>query len=106
MLRGKKIVLVGDEKQVNPPASTDEFARIIKSSLGDDIPADTRDNLLPGRSIFDLFAAAYNGPGTTVQLREHFRCYFDMIELLKKLTIGTELLIPRVDLFRFSGRVL
>ena len=74
LLRGKKLVVIGDEKQLNPRASTQEYRQIILEKLGGELPKDTRDNLLPGRSVFDLFLTAFSGPETTVTLREHYRC--------------------------------
>jgi hypothetical protein len=74
LLRGKKVVIIGDNDQVNPPASTEEFKEIISEKLkrGGDLPAATINNLLPGRSIFDLFEKRFAERMTT--LREHFRC--------------------------------
>ena len=74
LLRGKKVVIIGDNDQVNPPASTPEFKHIISEKLkrGGDLPAATINNLLPGRSIFDLFEKRFAERMTT--LREHFRC--------------------------------
>ena len=77
LLRGKKLVLVGDEKQVNPRKRTEAFKDQIKASLGDKLPEDTRANLLPGASVFDLFRAAFQGMETV--LREHFRCLPEII---------------------------
>jgi len=73
ILRGKKLVVIGDNKQMNPPDSSDDYKQMILEKLGNDLPRDTCENLLPGKSIFDLFATAYNGPETTIRLREHFR---------------------------------
>jgi len=73
LFRGKKLIVIGDEKQVNPPASTEDYKQFISQKLGSGLPQFTRDNLLPGKSVFDLFATAFNGSETTVVLREHFR---------------------------------
>ena len=73
LLRGKKVVIIGDNDQVNPPASTEKFKEIISEKLkrGGDLPAATINNLLPGRSIFDLFEKRI---AELTTLREHFRC--------------------------------
>jgi len=73
LLRGKKLVVIGDEKQVNPPASTEDYKQFISRNLGSELPKFTHDNLMPGKSVFDLFATAFKGRETTVVLREHFR---------------------------------
>jgi len=73
LLRGKKLIVIGDEKQVNPPASTEAYKQFISRNLGSELPKFTSDNLMPGKSVFDLFATAFKGRETTVVLREHFR---------------------------------
>jgi len=73
LLRGKKLMFIGDEKQVNPPASTEAYKQFISRNLGSEFPKYTSDNLMPGNSVFDLFATAFKGRETTVVLREHFR---------------------------------
>ena len=73
LFRGKKLIVIGDEKQVNPPASTEAYKQFISRNLGSELPKYTSDNLMPGKSVFDLFATAFKGRETTVVLREHFR---------------------------------
>ena len=76
LLRGKKVVIIGDNEQVKPPASTqtEEFQKMISEKLkrGGDLPTATIKNLLPGRTIFDLFEKRF--AERKVTLREHFRC--------------------------------
>ena len=75
LLRGKKLIIIGDNKQLNPPgAREEEYKKSILDNLGTDLPDFTRDNLLPGKSAFDLFSIAFKGPCTPIWLREHFRC--------------------------------
>jgi hypothetical protein len=76
LLRGKKLIIIGDNKQLNPPgAREEEYKKSILDNLGTDLPDFTRDNLLPGKSAFDLFSIAFKGPCTPIWLREHFRCF-------------------------------
>ena len=73
LLRGKKLVIVGDSKQVTPPEKREAYCQMIASNLGDAIPDRTKHNLLPGKSLFDLFEMVFSGRNTTVKLKEHFR---------------------------------
>jgi hypothetical protein len=75
LLRGKKLIIIGDNKQLSPPTAREEYKKTILDNLGTDLPDFTRDNLLPGKSAFDLFSIAFKGPCTPIWLREHFRCY-------------------------------
>ena len=74
LLRGKKLIVVGDTQQLNPPNSIAEFKQMISDNLDDQLPKDTVQNLLPGKSIFELFEFVFKGPASTICLREHFRC--------------------------------
>jgi hypothetical protein len=81
LMRGTKLVIIGDNQQVNPRQSTDSFKQMIEKNLtkpGEDkLPQRTIEKLLPGTSVFDLFAINFAGP-TTIALREHFRCCFHL----------------------------
>lgn len=72
ILRGKKILVVGDDKQVSPDAGFIDSQRIqeLKNRFLADQPYGTE--MTPEKSLYDLAArvfAAYQ-----VMLREHFRC--------------------------------
>lgn len=72
ILRGKKILVVGDDKQVSPDGSFIASTRIqeLKNRFLADQPYGTE--MTPEKSLYDLAArvfAAYQ-----VMLREHFRC--------------------------------
>jgi superfamily I DNA and/or RNA helicase len=73
LLRGKKMIIIGDNKQLNPPAAPEDYKSTILDNLGTDLPFP--DFLLPGKSVFDLFSIAFKGPCSPILLREHFRCY-------------------------------
>jgi len=83
LLRGKKLVVIGDTQQVNPPDSRDDFKQFVEKNLGTHLPSDTIKNLLPGKSIFHLFENIFQGPTTTILLREHFRYCSYVIQILQ-----------------------
>jgi len=77
LMRGQKLVIIGDNQQVNPRQSTDSYRQMIEKNLTkpgeENLPKRTIENLLPGASVFDLFAINFPG-NTNISLREHFRC--------------------------------
>ena len=72
LLRGKKILVVGDDKQVSPTAAFIENAKIdrLEHNYLSEQPFKTL--LLPGSSLYDLAKVMF--PDKLVMLREHFRC--------------------------------
>ncbi|MFN0191764.1 MAG: AAA family ATPase [Aestuariivirga sp.] len=72
LVRGKKVLVVGDDRQVSPAAvGTEEgFIRQLRHSYLRDLPHG--DLMLPGSSLYDLAGAMF--PGQKIMLREHFRC--------------------------------
>ena len=72
LLRGRKVLVVGDDKQVSPTAAFIEDARIERLARGflENQPFKTL--LLPGASLYDLAKVMF--PDKFVMLREHFRC--------------------------------
>jgi transcription elongation GreA/GreB family factor len=72
LMRGKKLLIVGDDRQVSPTAAFVEEKKILQlrhNYLKDQPFAQL---LLPGSSLYDLASAVF--PGTRIMLREHFRC--------------------------------
>lgn len=72
LMRGKKLLIVGDDRQVSPTAAFVEERKILQlrhNFLKDQPFAQL---LLPGSSLYGLASAAF--PGTRIMLREHFRC--------------------------------
>ena len=72
LLRGKKIIVVGDDRQVSPTApfvTQEKISQLRHHHLGD-LPFDTL--LEPGESIYDLMRAVF--PNERLMLKEHFRC--------------------------------
>jgi very-short-patch-repair endonuclease len=90
LLRGKKLLIVGDDKQVSPTAAFVEERKILQlrhNFLGDQPFASM---VLPGGSLYDLANAMF--PGTRVMLQEHFRCVEPIIRF--SMRFYTEPLIP------------
>ncbi len=72
ILRGKKILVVGDDKQVSPDAGfiAGERIRELKSRFLSEQPYGTE--MTPEKSLYDLAARVF--AAEQVMLREHFRC--------------------------------
>lgn len=73
LLRGKRVLVVGDHKQVSPTAAFTSEAAITE--LRDRLASTRhryREQLLPGRSVFDLAQTCY--ADARVALSQHFRC--------------------------------
>jgi very-short-patch-repair endonuclease len=72
LLRGKKIIVVGDDRQVSPTApfvTQEKISQLRHHHLGD-LPFNSL--LEPGESIYDLMRAVF--PNERLMLKEHFRC--------------------------------
>lgn len=72
LLRGKKILVVGDDRQVSPTAPFVTQAKInqLRHHFLGDLPFSSL--LEPGESIYDLMRAVF--PNERLMLKEHFRC--------------------------------
>jgi very-short-patch-repair endonuclease len=72
LLRGKKILVVGDDRQVSPtaPFVTQEKITQLRHHYLGDLPF--KSLLEPGESIYDLMRAVF--PNERLMLKEHFRC--------------------------------
>lgn len=90
ILRAKKILVVGDDKQVSPTAAffAEEKILQLKQYYLRDQPFS--ELLLPGSSIYDLANAMF--PAQRVMLTEHFRCVEPIIRF--SMQFYTERLIP------------
>lgn len=90
LLRGKKILVVGDDKQVSPTgafianATIDRLERTFLSNQP------FRELLLPGSSLYDLAKVMFTD--NFIMLREHFRCVEPIIRFSSQLY--SEELIP------------
>ncbi|WP_426422210.1 AAA domain-containing protein [Bradyrhizobium genosp. A] len=78
LLRGKKILVVGDDRQVSPTApfvTQEKIGQLRHHYLGD-MPF--KSLLEPGESIYDLMRAVF--PDQRLMLKEHFRCVEPIIQ--------------------------
>lgn len=88
---GKKIVVVGDDKQISPDnvgVDREGLYSIHQRYLGD-IPRS--DIIGPDNSFFDIADVRYGG---RIRLREHFRCMPEIIQFSNNLCYSSEPLIP------------
>lgn len=72
LLRGLKVLIVGDDKQVSPMAAfiEEQKLRALRLHYLDSQPFGSL--MLPGNSLYELALACY--PGRRIMLKEHFRC--------------------------------
>jgi very-short-patch-repair endonuclease len=90
ILRSKKLLVVGDDKQVSPTAGfiAEEKMLQLKHNFLRDQPLS--ELLLPGVSIYDLANASF--PSQRILLNEHFRCVEPIIRF--SMQFYNEALIP------------
>lgn len=91
LLRGTKLLIVGDDKQVSPdPVGLEEerIRALMQRHLASQVPI-YRMQMSPERSIYDLARVAFASSG--VMLKEHFRCVAPIIEYSKREFYGDEL---------------
>jgi very-short-patch-repair endonuclease len=90
ILRAKKLLVVGDDKQVSPTASfiAEEKMLQLKYNFLRDQPLS--ELLLPGVSVYDLASASF--PSQRILLNEHFRCVEPIIRF--SMQFYNEALIP------------
>jgi very-short-patch-repair endonuclease/Cdc6-like AAA superfamily ATPase len=72
LVRGKKLMIVGDDKQVSPTASFIEERQILQLRHNFLKGQPHASMMLPGSSLYDLANVIF--PGRRVMLQEHFRC--------------------------------
>jgi very-short-patch-repair endonuclease len=72
LLRAKKVLIVGDDKQVSPTAAfiEEQKLRSLRMHYLEGQPFGAL--MLPGNSLYELALACY--PGRRIMLKEHFRC--------------------------------
>ncbi|BAK77130.1 DNA helicase, putative [Pseudogulbenkiania sp. NH8B] len=84
LLRARKVLVVGDDKQVSPEGvglEEDKVLTLMQRFLGDQV-ALFRPLMTPERSIYDLFKVAF--AASAVMLKEHFRSVGPIIEYAKR----------------------
>jgi very-short-patch-repair endonuclease len=72
LLRGKKVLVVGDDKQVSPTAAFVEEKKLLQLKHNYLKSQPFGPLMLPGFSLYELALATF--PGKRIMLREHFRC--------------------------------
>lgn len=78
LLRGKKVLVVGDHKQVSPSAvgiAEEKIKDLVARFL---VNQPHGDQMTPDKSIYDLARVVF--AGNSVMLKEHFRCVPAIIE--------------------------
>lgn len=115
LLRAKKILVVGDEKQVSPDnvgLNLDKVEQIRNATLIDQVKQ-YKAQITPERSIYDLFKVIF--ADSQIMLKEHFRCVPEIIEFSRKYfydnqlvplripTASNKLDYPLVDVFVKNG---
>ncbi len=91
ILRAKKVLIVGDDKQVSPEGvglEEDKIRNLMSRFLAQQV-AIYRPQMTPERSIYDLFKVVL--AKSAVMLREHFRCVAPIIEYSKREFYNHEL---------------
>lgn len=96
LLRARKILVVGDDKQVSPEGVglEEEKVRSLMNRFLADQVATYRPQMSPERSMYDLFKVVF--ARSNVMLREHFRCVAPIIEYSKREFYNHELRPLRV----------
>jgi hypothetical protein len=72
LMRGRQLLIVGDDRQVSPTAAFVEEKKIFQLRHNYLKEQPFAQLLLPGSSLYALASAVF--PGTRIMLREHFRC--------------------------------
>ena len=116
LLRAKKLLVVGDDRQVSPQAigtHEDRVHALMHRHLAEQVPL-YRAQLSPDRSLYDLARVVF--AESSVMLREHFRCVAPIIEYARREFYNNEiypLRLPRAseridpplqDVFITNGR--
>jgi very-short-patch-repair endonuclease len=91
LLRAKKVLIVGDDKQVSPDRvglEEEKIRSLMNRFLGSQVKI-YRDQMSPANSIYDLFKVVF--AKSVVMLKEHFRCVAPIIEYSKREFYNHEL---------------
>ncbi|MCW5625944.1 MAG: hypothetical protein KIT73_14625, partial [Burkholderiales bacterium] len=91
LLRARKLLVVGDDRQVSPEGIGLEEKRIVQlmeRHLADQVPL-YRAQLSPDRSLYDLARVVFAGAG--IMLKEHFRSVAPIVEYSKREFYGHQL---------------
>ncbi|GAA0615025.1 AAA domain-containing protein [Virgibacillus siamensis] len=97
LLRGKKMIVVGDEEQISPQAIGTKFEAVnelVRRYLAD-VP---NANLFDGNiSLYEIAEQTFPKEGK-LMLREHFRCVPEIIQFSNDLSYGGDMIPLRLPL--------
>ena len=92
IMRAKKVLIVGDDKQVSPEGvglDIEKIRNLMAQYLSNQVPV-YRSQMSPDRSIYDLFKVVF--ADSSVMLKEHFRSVAAIIEFSKREFYNHELI--------------
>ncbi|WP_201605670.1 AAA domain-containing protein [Psychrobacter sp. JCM 18903] len=92
IMRAKKVLIVGDDKQVSPEGvglDIEKIRNLMAQYLSNQVPV-YRSQMSPDRSIYDLFKVVF--ADSSVMLKEHFRSIAPIIEFSKREFYNHELI--------------
>lgn len=92
IMRAKKVLIVGDDKQVSPEGvglDIEKIRNLMSQYLSNQVPV-YRSQMSPDRSIYDLFKVVF--ADSSVMLKEHFRSVAPIIEFSKREFYNHELI--------------
>lgn len=92
IMRAKKVLIVGDDKQVSPEGvgfDIEKIRNLMAQYLSNQVPV-YRSQMSPDRSIYDLFKVVF--ADSSVMLKEHFRIVSPIIEFSKREFYNHELI--------------
>jgi very-short-patch-repair endonuclease/DNA polymerase III delta prime subunit len=97
LLRGKKIIVVGDDEQISPQAigtNLEDVYELVRRHL----PGVPNANLFDGNiSLYEISEQTFPKEGK-LMLREHFRCVPEIIQFSNDLSYGGEMIPLRLPL--------
>ena len=115
IMRGQKLLIVGDDRQVSPTSFVDQRTIIqLRETFLRGMPI--ANYLDPATSMYDIASMMF--PGTTIMLREHFRCVEPIIRFSSRLCYNNKLLAlrtptsaqrldpPLIDIYVKNGKKL
>ncbi|WKA56986.1 AAA domain-containing protein [Planococcus shenhongbingii] len=97
LLRGKKIVVVGDDEQISPQSigtKQDDVMELVRRHLKGIPNADLFDGNL---SLYEIAEQTFPKEGK-LMLREHFRCVPEIIQFSNDMSYGGEMIPLRLPL--------
>lgn len=94
LMRGKKILIVGDDRQVSPSGVGKDERTIIENRDTLLVKQPYAHRMLPDQSIYDLFSEVF--AGSTIMLKEHFRSSEAIIEYSNREYYGGQIIPLRV----------